>query len=285
MILAMIGFAIEDAFIKHAAESLPTGQITFIIGSCGGLVFWFFCYLKGVSVLGPALRHPMMVVRIASESLGFTCFVIALALIPLSLASAIIQATPLLIAAGAALFFGEKVGWRRWAAIAVGFLGVLVVLRPGFDGFDPNTLFAIAAMFALSLRDLATHPIPKSTSNLFLSFWGFVSFIPPAIVLTLFQGGPVVPEFAELGTMFLVLVSGIAGYMAITIAIRTGDLSAVAPYRYLRLVFSIGIGAVFFAERPDVFVLLGSAMIVGSGLFAILREARIKGSADKLSSQ
>jgi drug/metabolite transporter (DMT)-like permease len=276
MALSMAFFAVEDLFIKIVSDELPYAQIALTLGTLPPLIFWALCRREGVTPFHPVLRHPAMLMRIGAEAVGFSSLIIALALAPLALVSAIVQATPLLIAAGASMVYGEHVGPYRWTAIGLGFVGVLIVLRPGLDGFDPNALFAIVATLGLAVRDLATRPIPKHVPNVVLSFWGFAAMLPSAFVLWLVGDGLVVPSFEANWMMVIVVATGMLGYATITISLRSGDMSVIVPFRYVRLIYALLLAALFLGERPDGLVLLGSALIVASGIFTILREARLR---------
>ena len=166
---------------------------------------------------------------------------------------------------------GEKVGWRRWAAISVGFVGVMVVIRPGLDGFQPAALWVLVTVGGLALRDLAARRIPADISNNQVSAWGIASVAVLGAGMMPFQTA-VMPTAMQGAMLIGALVFGTAGYWAITAATRLGEVSVVAPFRYSRLIFAIVIGAAFFAEYPDAMTLIGAAMIIGSGLYSFARE-------------
>ncbi|MHA6347010.1 DMT family transporter [Roseivivax sp. CAU 1761] len=275
MTLAMGAFAVEDAFIKAASATLPTGQILIAIGLFGGGGFALYARSRGVRLFGPDLLARPILLRNLTEIVGTCGFVLAITLIPLATASAIAQAMPLVITLGAALLFGEEVGWRRWSAILTGLAGVLVILRPGLAGFDPNALWALLAVFGLAARDLAARVVPARISHLQLATYGLLSTIPSGLILLPFTGGLAWPD-ARSGLMLLgaIIVGGVA-YYAITSATRTGGVAVVTPFRYTRILFALLIGFLAFGERPDAMTLLGAAMIVGSGLYTLLREHRL----------
>jgi drug/metabolite transporter (DMT)-like permease len=175
---------------------------------------------------------------------------------------------------GAAVILREPVGWRRWTAIAVGFTGMLLILRPFGAGFDPNALFAVIAVFALALRDLLTRRVPAVMHTLQLALLGFAAVIPAGVLLLLGQT-PMAPGWREAGLMAGILGLGMVSYIAITLATRTGEVAVVAPFRYSRLVFAMAVGAMLFGERPDPWTLAGSALIIASGLYTFARERRL----------
>jgi drug/metabolite transporter (DMT)-like permease len=177
---------------------------------------------------------------------------------------------------GAALFLGEVVGWRRWSAIAVGLVGVIVILRPGLEGFRAEALWAVLGVVGLSARDVVTRRVPAGTTTLQLTAWAFAA-VAFAGVATLGLGGAMsVPPLRTAVELGVALGLGLVGYGLLTIAVRGGDLSVVAPFRYSRLVFALFVGFFVFAERPDLPMLLGASLIVGSGLYTLMREARLR---------
>lgn len=283
MVLAMAGFAVEDALIKAVSGELPTGQIIAVIGAGGALAFGLATALRGEAILSRDLLDPAVVVRNLSEMVATAAFVSALALIPLATASAILQGVPLVVTMGAALVLGESVGWRRWLAVGVGLAGVLLIVRPGMAGFEPASLLAVLGLVTLAARDLATRRVPERVSVAQLSAWGFASLVPTGAALLLLPGQDAAwPSAAGGSRLLAALLIGLVAYAAITAAMRSGEISAVAPFRYARLVFALAIAAAFFGERPDALTLAGAAIVIASGLYTLWRESRRRGDAPAL---
>ncbi len=271
MVASMALFAVEDMFLKWAAADLPVGMVIFVAGAFGAPVFAVMARAAGQPILTRAALHPWVMLRNLGEMVGTFAYITALAVVPLSTVSAVLQALPLAVTLGAALFMGETVGWRRWTAIAVGFAGVLVVVRPGLDGFRPEALWVLVTVAGLALRDLATRLLPATCSTAQVSCWGLLSVALLGAVMMM-QGGAVRPDAGDVGVLFGALVFGTAGYWAVVAASRTGEVSVVSPFRYARLLFAIAIGAFVFDEIPDALTLIGAALIIGSGLYALARE-------------
>lgn len=274
MVAAMAGFAIEDMFLKSAAQTLPVGEILILFGGAGMLVFAALAKQRGERVLHPAILTPVIRIRALFEVTGRLFYTLAIALTPLSNASAILQATPLVVIAGAALVFGESVGWRRWMAVLVGFLGVLIILRPGLEGFTPLTLLAVIGTIGFAGRDLATRAAPAVLSNFQLGVYGFAMMVPAGAALLGFSGGAQVPDGYSAADLICATTVGVSAYYALTRAMRTGDVSVVTPFRYTRLIFAMILGMAVFAERPDLMTIAGSVLIVASGVYALLRSRR-----------
>lgn len=275
MVLSMAGFAVEDMLIKYIALEMPTGQFLMLIGAGGALIFTLMAWKQGQAVLSADFLRPTIIIRNLGEVIGTLGFVTALVLTPLSSASAILQATPLAVTLGAALFLKEAVGWRRWSAILIGFGGVVAVIRPGLDGFQPASLFAVLGVIGLATRDVATRATPAEISSLVLSAHGFGMLVTAGAVLLWIRGGAIAPSAQGYSLLFAALIIGVSAYYALTLSMRLGDVAVVTPFRYVRLVFALFIGVTVFHEQPDVWTLSGAAIIILSGLYTFFRERQL----------
>ena len=274
MIGAMAGFAGEDGFLKAAAGAMPVGQVLIVKGLAGLLWFSMLSLRAGSPPLPRTVLSRTMALRSMCEVVGRLFYALAIALTPISTASAILQATPLVVVPAAAVLFHERVGGFRWAMIATGFCAVLLILRPGLSGFSPLSLLALTGMLGFAGRDLATRAAPPALTNAQLGVAGFaVLALSGALILSV-TGGLMLPGPKAAAQLAGATGFGIAGYSALTRAMRTGDVSAVTPFRYCRLVFALAIGVLAFSERPDPQTLLGSAIIVACGA-ALLVQRRI----------
>jgi drug/metabolite transporter (DMT)-like permease len=276
MTVAMFGFAVEDMCIKLLSAHLPTWQIILLLAIGGSTVSAIVLVARREALWSKAFLAPAVLLRNLGEILGTLCFVTALALIPLASATAILQSAPLLVTLGAALFLGEQVGWRRWSAISAGFVGVLLIVRPGTDVFDPQALFALFGTLGLAVRDLATRRIPRATSSIQLSLLAFLSLIPAALLLSHWSDAPIVlPTAPVWGLAIATVLIGVVAYATITGAMRAGDISFVTGFRYSRLLFALVIAFAVFGERPDAMTILGASIVVGAGLYTLWRERKV----------
>ncbi|NEX45237.1 DMT family transporter [Pseudotabrizicola algicola] len=277
MVASMAAFAFEDLFLKRAATAMPPGQVIAMMGAGGAVVFWLIAARLGQPILTRHALSGAAAVRTLSEAGATMLYITALALIPLSVNAALLQASPLVVTLAAALFLGEQVGWRRWSAIATGFAGVMIILQPGTDGFRLAGLLTVACVFILTARDLATRMMPPSIGTFQLTTWAYLALVPAGAILMAVQGqapAPIDPSrWIDLAGA---LVTGLLGYYAVTAAMRKGEVSVVAPFRYSRLVFAMILAAIFLGERPDAFMLAGAGLVIGSGLYTFAREARLK---------
>ncbi|MDE3029169.1 MAG: DMT family transporter [Paracoccaceae bacterium] len=269
MVFSMLLFAVEDMLVKLAAHSLPLGEIMAIEGMLGAIIFALVARTNGQSPLPRAFLSPRIATRSAFEVTGRLFYALAITLTPLSSASAILQATPLVVVAAAALVLREPVGWQRWLAIFIGFAGVLMIVRPGTSGFSTLSLLALVGMLGFAGRDLATRMAPPSLSSAQLGVAGFLMLALAGALLLVHSGAVLWPT----GTLPLILAAtaavGTIAYHALTKAMRTGEVSAVTPFRYSRLLFGLALGIIVFNEHPDALTLLGSVVIVVSGLYTL----------------
>ncbi|MCW1955346.1 MAG: DMT family transporter [Roseobacter sp.] len=272
---AMAAFAIEDSFIKYLSGSVPKGQIMLLLGLGGSLVFFLVALGQRVNVFQRRHFSQALFWRTASEALAALFFITSLSLVPITTVAAVFQATPLAITLGAALFLGEQVGWRRWCAILTGFLGVLIIIRPGLAGFEPASLFVVITVFAIAARDLLTRLMPARTSSTVVSFYGFFALVLASPLLMALTGWPEAVSGGEALSLGAAVGFGVIGYYLIVTAMRMGDTAAIMPFRYTRLLFSILLGYAVFSESPDALTYLGAALIIASGLYTFLRERKL----------
>lgn len=272
MMAAMVAFAFEDAFVKAVSEAHPVGQVLLVFGFGGAVLFAAVARIEKKRLLNPDVLSRAMGIRVVFEVVGRLFYVLALALTPLSSTTAILQATPIIVVLGAAILFGEKVGWRRWTAIIIGLIGVLIILRPTADSFSALSLLAVIGTIGFAGRDLASRAAPVSLSTSILGFYGFVAIILAGISFSIWDG----KAFTWLNTESLLyllgaVLMGAFAYAALMKAMRTGDVSAVTPFRYTRLLFGIALGMILFGEEPDMMMIIGCVVVVLSGLFILWR--------------
>ena len=276
MILAMAGFAFEDLFIKTLSAHLPVSEIILILGSTGSIIFLIIALLQRAPIIHKDLLNRHVVTRTVFELFGALFFVIAIALIPLSSASAILQITPLLVTIGAAVFFRENVGWRRWTAVLIGFIGVLLILRPGFGGFMPASIFALLGAMFLAGRDLATRAMEVKLPSVTIALYAFLAFGISGIFVMPFNSAMIALTSTDIMYFIGASVFGVIAYYSLVIASRIGEMSVISPFRYSRIVFAMLLSILVLKENPDSLTLIGATIIVVSGLYTFLRENILK---------
>ncbi|MDB2361378.1 DMT family transporter [Amylibacter sp.] len=273
MLIAMAGFTMEDLFMKKLSVNLSTGQILITLGFGSSLVFALMAKSKGYKLTAKIFWSKGMIIRQFAEGIAAVAFITSLTLIPLSTVAAVFQATPLIITMGAALFLGEAVGWRRWLAIIVGLIGVLIIIRPGLNSFDPNVGYVLIAVLFVTVRDLITRKLPMNVPSTIVSFQAFASLIIAGGIL-IFLSDQKIVSLDENQIYFVLggIIFGVIGYYCIVASTRIGEAGVVTPFRYSRLLFAIIIGFLFFNERPDFYTLLGASIVIMTGIYTVLRE-------------
>ena len=270
MVVAMATFAVEDSVIKLVSSVLPVGQILFLLGVGGALSFFGLALILRKEIFSYGVFTRPMHFRVISEVTGRVFYSSALALTPLASSTMILQATPLVVVIGAAVLFKEKVSALRWAAVLLGFFGVLIIIDPSSDSFSFLSILAVLGMLGFAGRDLASRVVPKSLNILALGFHGFMSIALSGIVLTLFCNEPIIwPDSNSWLYLLLGVFLGTIGYSALISAMRIGEVSAITPLRYSRIIFGVAIGMFFFGENITLTATLGCGLIVLSS-FVVL---------------
>lgn len=280
MIISMAAFASADAMVKLATSATSVGLAMMVMGGGGGLIFLLICLRSGTRVVSPIFLHPVIILRNITEAAAAFFIFQAFASSPLSTVAAVMQAIPLILTICAAAFLGERVGPRRWLAVAIGFVGVMIIIQPGGEQITWTDLYAVFGTICLAFRDLASRLAPKEATTPLLSFYAFMTLLPLGTLLNVLEGGVWVPSSNILGVMALMIVLAVLGYYCVTAAMRIGEVSSVSPLRYTRLPFAALIGYWIFADVPDLATVIGSVLVVGSGLFVMLREAQLSRQTD-----
>ncbi len=276
IIASMALFTVEDVFIKSLSFHLPAGQIMLMFASGGVVLFSALATFQRRRVFARANWRLLPLVRAGMEGVAAAAFFTAIAQADLSLVTAIFMAMPIAATIGAALFLKEKVGIVRWSAVIVGFLGVLLIVRPGMGAVDPGALWVLVATIAVAARDLITRVMDANLPPAVVSAQAYLTVIPAGIaILALTDQSARAPTGPEALMALTGLSFGVLGYLAIVAAMRWGEPSAVTPLRYTRLIFAIIAGVVILGERPDAPTLAGAALITGAGLVIAMRERRL----------
>jgi drug/metabolite transporter (DMT)-like permease len=234
--------------------------------------------IAGVFILGASrplsiLFQPMMMVRLLGTG-GATVFIIlALRYLPLPTTTTVLQATPLIVTAGAAYFFGDKVGWRRAAAVCAGFLGVILIVKPGgMGGLGDAGFLILFALVCTTIRDLSTRGLPKDIPSIFVAAAGTVVSTVSGLVILPFDSAWVAPS-AFAWTLMVVSAGFIfVATVFMTVGLRVGEIAVVAPFRYVPVPLAILLGFWLWGDVPDSVAWLGMALVLGAGLYTLHRE-------------
>lgn len=274
-------FMINDTALKLASGNMGLSQLLFM------RVLFAIPLLVAIALAMGALRNVRIVMNVPvffrsiMEVGAAYFFMMALLHVPIADANAIMQIVPLAITAAGAIFLGEKVGWRRWTAIVVGLIGVIIVIRPGMSGFHPYSLFALGAVLCVTARDMVVRYIPAAAPGMMISLVVSINVAIATVFISLLTGEKwVVPNSVELA---YTAVAGIflgLGFLLSIMAMRNGDISVVAPFRYTMILFAIIGGMIVWGEIPDRWMILGTAIIAATGVYTFYREqklARLRG--------
>jgi drug/metabolite transporter (DMT)-like permease len=272
MMASMAGYALNDAFVKSTSGELNLFQAIFLRGIVATVLIGLLARARGELGCRVAVRDRGLLAWRSVGEIGSTfCFLTALFNMPLANATAILQSVPLAVALGAALFLREPVGWRRYLAIFIGFLGVLVIVRPGGEGFNIFSLSALGAVGFITLRDLSTRRLSPELPSLFITLLASVSITAAAGLVSVFDGWRPV-GVAPLAHLSFAALSLIVGYIFGVMTMRTGSIGFTQPFRYSLLLWAMLFGFLFFSEVPDIWMLAGSTLVVVTGLFTFHRE-------------
>ena len=275
MMAAMAGFTLSDACVKLVVDEVPLFQVIFLRGLVSSIVFLLLAWRMGALRLPVrAADHRLIGWRTATEVLAAGFFLTALVNMPLANATAIMQSMPLTLTLASALFLGERVGMRRWTAVALGFVGVLLIVRPGAEGFSVYSLYALAAVVCVTGRDIATRRLSPEVPSLVVALVATLGVTVVFGVAAAVTGGWVMPSARGLALLAGTSLFVVAGYLFSVLMMRRGEVSVVAPFRYTSLIWALVLGSLLFGDWPDGLTLAGVAIIVVTGSFTLWRAGR-----------
>lgn len=277
MVLSMLAFAIEDSLIKALSQYIPTGQILILFGIGGTVIFAIISLIQKSALFIRDAVSSTMCLRFFFELFGRLFYFLALAFTPLVATTAILQATPIVVVAGAAIFMKEKVNLKRWIAIVSGLAGVLIILQPTSDDFSLVSLLAVLGMLGFSGRDLASRAASSNLSTTALGFYGFLTVTISGLLYMAWTKSPLIFPSQHASILLISAICvGVMAYSSLMKAMRIGTVGMITPFRYTRMIFSIFLGIFIFGEILSTAMIVGSLVIVISGLFIIMAGNRAK---------
>ena len=279
MAVSMAAFMLNDTCMKIVTQTLhlPTLEAAALrnVAVVLGLLL-LAPRMGGLRLRLPRAQARLVALRSLGEILSTGAFLYALKHMPLANLSAIMQSLPLAVTLGAVLFLHEPLGWRRAGAIVIGFVGVLLIVQPGADGFNLWALSGLGAVAAVTLRDLTTRRLPRDVPSITVAIYAAGSVSVAAALLAGADGGwPPIPPLAAL-LMLAAAACLVVGYLAAVAAMRVGEVGVVAPFRYTSLLYAIVLGWLVFGQLPGRMTLIGAAIVVATGLFTLYRERRLR---------
>lgn len=275
MMLSMAGFVLNDTLMKLVAGQLSLFQAILIRGVFACFFMALLCQVLGAfrvkdGILN-ALSHHTVWLRTIGEAGGTFFFLSALFQMPITNVTAVLQILPLTITLAAALFLGEKVGWKRYGAIIAGFLGVLLIVKPGTEGFNFYAIYAVIATLFITMRDLVTRKMPKSIPSMLVSLVTAITITLMGAIGSLFEPWTP-PTNYQILVLFFAAAILMVGYIFSILAMREGEVSFIAPFRYSILIWALVLGYLVFGDVPDTITMIGAVIVVASGLFTFYRE-------------
>ncbi len=281
MNIAMAAFTLNDTGMKAVTQTLPLFEAITLRGVSTSILL----FILGLATGGLRFRLQrrdtgLLAIRTLAEIAATVAFLGALVHMPLANLSAVMQFTPLAVTLAAAVVFRERIGWRRLSAIGIGFLGVLLIIRPGAKGFDVWALVGVASVLCVVVRDLSTRKfglgVPTATVALAAAL-GVTILGLSGVAIEGWQE----PDLRDLLTVFGSSVALVAGYLSGVQAMRVGDIGFIAPFRYTSLLWAIALGWLVFGTLPDLLTVAGATVVIATGLFTLLRERKLAQDAAK----
>lgn len=276
-ILAMTGacacFVTGDTFMKLAGETLPTGQLLALRGVFATSLVLMIAFATDALAGWRVVFSPLVLVRSFLELAVSFAFITALTRLPLANISAILQAVPLLVTALAAIVLRDSVGWRRWTATSIGFLGVLLVVQPGPAGFEPASLLALGCVFGVALRDLVTRRIDPAIPTILISLSTTVLVALAGFAVAPFSSAWIAPTPLLWTYIAVASVTYSVGNLLIIMSMRIGEIPVVSPFRYTVMLFAPLLGFAVWGHVPNALACLGGGLVIASGLYTLRREA------------
>lgn len=272
LLISALSFAIGDSIFQSISGEIEIPQFLFLRGVLAVIFMGFFAIRSGKPFPRERRVQAMMVFRGFIELSVASAFLGALIFLPLSEVTAINQTVPLVMTVIAYFFLGERFGWRRLTAILVGFFGVLLIIKPGFSSFNWGYILAIYSVCGVTARDLISRSLPKDTPSIWAAFVTVtVVCIASGFISARAEWTPL-----HIGILFPIVICSIVstiGHLTIVSAMRIGELSFVAPFRY-SAIFITALIDVFAFHRPlDALSVVGCVLIAGAGIFTLRREA------------
>lgn len=274
MLAAMAAFVVNDAMMKLAATDLPTGQVIFLRALIIVPALAALMLASATHTTLEMLCRPGILARCAAEVAAAILYLTALFHMPIADCTAILQFTPLALTAGAALFLGAPVGWRRWLATLVGLIGVLIIIRPGASAFNPYAALALLSVAFIAARDLITRRLGKDVPTIVIAFTSTAAVAVSSLGLLPFEAWRW-PSPAAMLALLGASAALLGAQYWIILAMRTGDIAVVAPFRYSIILWAIAAGFLVWREVPDLATWAGIAVVTAAGLYTFLREHRL----------
>ena len=279
MMGSMVSFTLNDACMKALADELPLSQAIFLRGIATTVLMFILVRVMDAPTRGISRRDIWLIrARNVTEVATAYFFITALFNMPIANAAAIMQALPLTVTLAGAVFLGQAVGWRRLTAILVGLTGVLLIVRPGLAGFNYYSLYVLAAVAMVTIRDVLSRKISSDVPTVTVALMNAISVMIAFGVASIWSDWQPLSVKAglQLGAASIFIIGG---YIFSVAAMRVGEIAVVAPFRYTSLLAALVLGLFVFGEFPDILTLIGAGIVVATGVYTFNRERRLAADA------
>ena len=271
VLVSSVAFVLNDVCVKLVSDELPSGEIIIVRGVLATAML-----AAGVVAMGAVrplalLFTPMMLLRLASAAGATVFIVLSLRYLPLATVITVLQVTPLAVTAGAAIIFRERVGWARWLAALTGFLGVVLIVRPG-GGFGAAGYLALATLLFTTTRDLTTKGLHHHIPSIFVAAGSAAAITLAGILVTPFDTAWQMPSGRAWRLMTLSAACLFVANTSMIMALRAGEMSVIAPFRYVMVPLSLLLGYWLWGDIPDGIASLGIGLVLAAGLYTLHRE-------------
>lgn len=281
MNLSMFAFTVNDTFMKAVTQTLPLYQTIALRGLIAVVGLLLVARFTGGFTLNISARDAKLItLRSLADVAATILFLSALMHMPLANLSAVMQAIPLAVTLGAAMFYGDKIGWRRMTAIVIGFIGVMIIIRPGTAGFSIWSVMGLGSVLTVVIRDLSVRPLDRAVPSIMVALGAGVAVTAMGLVGAAIQGWQPInllqsAQVAGAGVMLPI------GYICAVSAMRVGDVGFIAPFRYMSLMWAILLGWLAFSNLPDLYAVIGASIVVATGVYTLMRERKLRLAQDR----
>lgn len=277
MLVGMLMFSLNDAMGKWLVASYSVGQVILIRSVAALIILAPFLWRAGLQPIVRAEKPLLQAARVFFSTLEVFAFYYAVMYLPLADVMTYWLAAPIYVAAASPFLLGEKVGWRRWAAISIGFVGVIIALNPSSAMFTTPAIISIVGTVAFAFMMVSGRSL-RATPDKTLVFFQLIGALIAGFIFAPFDWRPMETS-TDLVLMLLLGIVAMVAHMLVNRALKISDAATVAPLQYTLLLWAVLFGWMFFGDVPRTSMMIGAVLIVGSGLFIFFREQRVKREA------
>jgi drug/metabolite transporter (DMT)-like permease len=265
-------YVLSDAMAKLLTAELPLSEIIIVRGVIGTAMLIVGVFALRATQPLSVLVQPMMLVRLIATGCATFFILLSLRHLPLAIVTTVLQATPLIVIAGSAWLYRDVVGWRRWAAVCTGFLGVALIVKPGGGAFGDAAWLVLFALLCTTTRDISTRGLPKDIPSIFVAAAGSVVSTVSGLFILPLDNAWIAPSSSAWMLMTASAACMFFATIFITVGLRTGEIAVVAPFRYVPVPLALLLGYWLWGDVPDWIAAIGILLVLGAGIYTLHRE-------------